>query len=122
MADRDRIDTLTANCWSSLYRDDGKVNFDTGMEVIHNAEAYPALMPLLLKYLQQPGRSAELAQSMADLLADMVRDEFASEVQQIIAAEEEEQACWNSISMSCADAQALDERLDDPRREERGAA
>lgn len=118
MADQDRIDTLTANCWANLYRVDGQVAREDAMEVIYNADNFPALHPLIMGYLQRTDDRDALAGMIADTLADLVRDEFRGEVQQILAAEEEEQACWQSCGMSCAEAEARDRMLDDPRREE----
>lgn len=81
--------TLSANAWADLYRENGRIDFDTGMEVIHNADAYPGVMPLVLEFMQQPERSEEIGVQLAELLADIVVREFQTEVQAIEDRESE---------------------------------
>lgn len=117
MPNQDRIDTLTGLAWAALYREDGKVGPEA-LEVLYNHDDFGGLLQLLMDYLHEPAHREGTSTNIAELLAGIVRDEFADQVRQILDAEDERDRLWNSCRMTPEHAQAEDERLDDPRHEE----
>lgn len=118
MTTKDRINTLTANCWAAEFREHGIVDFDEAAEFIHTSDAFPGVVALLLEYLQQPERQNELAIQIAEFLADLPRERYGDEVRSILEAEQEREALWRSCRCTPEQAEADDQRLDDPRHEE----
>lgn len=118
MADQDRHDILTATEWAQAYTVGGKIDREWALETIFTGDAINDLQPLLMDYLYEPDRRDDLAPNIAELLADIVRDTYATQVQDLLDEEAAEVDCWKFWRRPCHKARRIEELLDDPRHEE----